>query len=348
MLKIENRKIGSGYKPFIIAEMSGNHDKSLEKALDIVESAAECGADAIKLQTYKPETITLNIETDDFLIKDEDNLWKGQSLFKLYEQAFTPWEWHSPIINRAKELGLICFSSPFDDTAVEFLEDLNVPAYKIASFESIHIPLLKKVASTRKPVIVSTGLSTVSEISEAVSTLKNAGCNDIILLKCTSNYPSSPKDSDILTIPHMRDLFNCDIGLSDHTMGIGASIAAVAHGAVMIEKHFTLNRQERSVDSEFSLNPSELKSLVIESKIAWESLGTIKYGPNESEINSLKFRRSIYVSEDIKKGEEFSKKNIKVIRPAMGLHPRYFESIIGRKSKSDYKKGTPINLDMIL
>ena len=252
-IKLNNYTIGIDYKPFIIAEMSGNHNQSLDRALEIVEAAAESGSHALKLQTYTADTLTLDIKEGDFFIKDKKSLWKGKSLYELYEEAGTPWEWHEPIIKRANELGLICFSSPFDDTAVDFLKGLNVPAYKIASAEIIHLPLLKKVAATGKPMILSTGMASIAEIDEAVQVISEAGCEDFVLLKCTSTYPATPENSNVLTIPHMRKLFNCEVGLSDHTMGIGASVAAVSHGATVIEKHFTLNRADGGVDSAFKI-----------------------------------------------------------------------------------------------
>ena len=287
MFKIDKINIGVKYKPFIIAEMSGNHNQSLDKALEIVQAAADSGADAIKLQTYTADTITLDVKDGDFYINDEESLWYGKSLHDLYDIAHTPWDWHKPIMEKARSLGLLCFSSPFDESAVDFLEDLEVPAYKIASFENSHLPLIRKVVRTGKPIIISTGLSTLSQISETVSLVKEAGCKNYALLKCTSSYPSNPENSNVKTIPHMRDTFNCEIGLSDHTLGIGAALAAVSFGATIIEKHFTMDRSDGGVDSEFSLTPSELKSLVAESKRAWQSLGRVTYGPIKSEISSL-------------------------------------------------------------
>ena len=303
MIEIANHKIGIDKKPFIIAEMSGNHNQSLDKALSIVEAAAQTGAQALKLQTYTADTLTLDLSEGEFFIKDEKSLWTGKSLYNLYQEAFTPWEWHKPIVEKSKDLGLICISTPFDETAVDYLEDLNIPAYKIASFENTHIPLIKKVASTKKPIIISTGMASLSELAETVQTIRDAGSNKFILLKCTSTYPATPENTNVLTIPHMRNLFNCEVGLSDHTMGIGASVAAVAFGASVIEKHFTLSRADGGVDSAFSLEPPEMKSLVIETERAWQSLGAIFYGPTESEKKSLQFRRSLYISKDILSGE---------------------------------------------
>ena len=346
-MKISQQIISLNHKPFIIAEMSGNHNQSLEKALEIVEAAALTGVHALKLQTYTADTITLDIKTDEFFISDKNSLWKGKTLYELYEQAYTPWEWHEPIMKRANELGMICFSSPFDDTAVDFLEGLNVPAYKVASPEIIHLPLLKKVASTGKPIIISTGMASISEIDEAVQAVRDGGCKQYALLKCTSSYPSKQEDSNVLSIPHMRNLFNCEVGLSDHTMGIGAAVAAVAHGATIIEKHFTLDRSDGGVDSAFSMEPKEMKLLVTESERAWLSLGKVEYGPSFAEKDSLKFRRSLYIAEDINEDEIFTKKNLRIIRPGLGLSPKYFDTLLGRKANRDIKKGTPIEWGMI-
>ena len=347
MIKIKDIKIGLEHKPFIIAEMSGNHNHSLKRALKIVKKASEAGVQAIKLQTYTADTITLNVKKAEFLINDENSLWNGKNLYDLYDLAHTPWDWHGEIMSLANKLGLICFSSPFDETAVDFLEDLNVPAYKIASFESSHLPLIRKVVSTGKPLILSTGMSSLNDLGETVNTIKELGCENLILLKCTSNYPADPKNSNILTIPHMRDLFNCEVGLSDHTMGIGASIASVAHGASVIEKHFTLDRSDGGVDSQFSLEPREMHKLVFETEQAWKSLGKVYYGPSTDEIPSLIFKRSIYVSKEIKKGEEFTKSNIRIVRPGLGLHPRYFEIVIGRKAKVDISSGTALSWEIV-
>ncbi|WP_120192020.1 pseudaminic acid synthase [Sinobaca qinghaiensis] len=346
-LTVEGIKIGENNPPFIIAEMSGNHNQSLERALKIVEEAAKTGAQALKLQTYTADTLTLNIDNEDFQIQDAENLWKGNSLYKLYEQAYTPWEWHEPIFKRCRELGMVPFSSPFDETAVDFLETLDVPMYKIASFENNHLPLIKKVAATGKPMIISTGMASIAELDETVRTAREAGCNDLILLKCTSTYPAAPDNTNIITIPHMRKLFNCQVGLSDHTLGIGAAIASVALGATVIEKHFTLSRADGGVDSAFSMEPDEMRSLVEESKSAWQALGKVTYGPTEKEKASLKFRRSIYVSKDITAGEAFSKENLKIVRPGYGLEPKYFEILLGKTAKTGFKKGTPINWESI-
>ncbi|KGR83805.1 pseudaminic acid synthase [Lysinibacillus odysseyi] len=348
MIKIGGRQIGHHTKPFIIAEMSGNHNQSLERALYLVKLAAEAGVDALKLQTYTPDTITLDVHTGEFFIQDNANIWKGNSLYNLYKEAYTPWEWHKEIFDKAKELGLLAFSSPFDETAVDFLETLDVPAYKIASFENVDIPLIRKVARTGKPIIISTGMATAAEIDEAVRTAREEGNNQIILLKCTSTYPATPENSNLATIPHMRDLFETEVGLSDHTMGVGVSVAAVAHGATVIEKHFTTSRAEGGVDAAFSMEPHELKMLVEETERAWQSLGNVKYGPTEAEKNSTKFRRSLYIGEDLKAGDILTEQNIRNVRPGLGLPTKFYDLIIGKAIKQDVKKGTPLSWELLL
>lgn len=343
-IKIGNFSIGRGSRPFIIAEMSGNHNQSLERALDIVDAAAAAGAHALKLQTYTADTMTIE---GAFTITDENSLWKGRELYELYKEAYTPWEWHAEIFARAKERGMIAFSSPFDESAVDFLESLNVPLYKIASFENTDWPLLKKVASTGKPVIMSTGVSTLADIDEAVRILRSNGCKELVLLKCTSTYPASPENTNIVTIPHMAQMFNCEVGLSDHTMGVGVAVGAVALGATVVEKHFCLSRAEGGVDSAFSLEPHELSMLVEETRRTWLSLGKVQYGIQETEKKSLDFKRSLYVVEDIKPGEKFTNINIRVIRPGNGLEPKYLDQIIGRTSKSSISRGTPLSWDLI-
>ena len=339
-IKIGKYTIGDNHKPFVIAEMSGNHNQSLERALELVDAAAASGAHALKLQTYTADTITMK---GVMIINDENSLWNGQELHDLYKMAHTPWEWHKAIFDRAKEHGMEAFSSPFDETSVDFLEKLNVPAYKIASFENTHHPLLRKVAKTGKPVIVSTGVAYQSDIDEAVAVLKEAGCKEIILLKCTSTYPSTPENTNLRTIPYMQERYGCTIGLSDHTMGIGASVAAVALGARVIEKHFTLRRADGGVDSAFSLEPEELKALVTETERAFLALGRVQLDVQEAEMKSLQFKRSIYVAKDIKVGEMFSEKNLTIIRPANGLAPKYWEEVIGKTAKKDLKAGTPLS-----
>ena len=343
-VKIGDRTIGIHEKPFIIAEMSGNHNQSLERALMIVDAAAAAGAHAIKLQTYTADTITMK---GAYTIHDQNSLWDGKELFELYSKAYTPWEWHQPIFNRAKEKGILAFSSPFDESAVDFLETINAPAYKIASFENAHHPLLIKVASTGKPVIVSTGVSNISDIDETVRILQKSGCNSPILLKCTSTYPASPENTNLATIPHLAELYQCIVGLSDHTLGIGVSVAAVAFGARVIEKHFTLNRADGGVDSIFSLEPEELKSLVIETERAFLALGKIQYGIQQSEQNSVLFKRSIYINHDMKAGEVISEKNIRIIRPGLGIEPKYFNILLGKKVNREVMKGTAFTWDLI-
>ena len=341
-MKIADCQIGLNHKPFIIAEMSGNHNQSLDRALKIIEIAAQCGADAIKLQTYTADTLTINHRGGLFDITDPDSLWSNRNLYELYREAYTPWEWHEAMFKCAVENGILCFSTPFDDTAVDFLEKLNAPVHKIASFENNHYPLLKKVAKTGKPVIMSTGASDLANLAESVEVLLNSGCKELVLLKCTSNYPASPKNSNIKTIPHLRELFNCEVGLSDHTMGIGASCAAVTLGATVIEKHFCLSRAEGGVDAAFSLEPEELKALVVETERAWQSLGEVQYGIQESEKKILLFKRSIYVVKDIDVGEPFTEENIKIIRPGDGMHPRYYDELLGVRSTQIYRRGQPL------
>lgn len=333
-------------KPFIIAEMSGNHNKSLERALQIVEAAAKAGVDALKIQTYTADSITLNCDSPDFLIEDKDSLWKGEKLYDLYKKASTPYEWHKPIFDKCKELGIVGFSTPFDLNAVDFLEKLNCPIYKIASFENGDIPLLKRVAQTKKPVIISLGMINLEETKEAVDTLLSNGCTDLTILKCTSSYPASVENSNLLTIKDLKDKFpQCKVGLSDHTLGIGAAVASVALGAEVIEKHFTLCRADGGVDSAFSMEPTEMKQLVEECNNAYLALGKVNYELSESEKNSLKFRRSLYVAKDIKKGEKFAAENIRSVRPGYGLHPRCYEEILGKTATKDLSFGTPMKME---
>lgn len=334
-------------KPFIIAEMSGNHNQSLERALEIVEAAAKAGADAIKLQTYTADTMTLDISEGEFFIEDKNSLWAGRSLYDLYQEAYTPWEWHKPIFDKCKELGIIGFSTPFDATAVDFLEELEVPCYKIASFENTDLELIKKVAKTGKPLIISTGMTTVAELADLVQTAKENGCKQLILLKCTSSYPATPEGTNLLTIPHMKQLFDCEVGLSDHTMGIGVSLASVALGATVIERHFTLARADGGVDSAFSLEPAELKQLVEEALKVKQALGQVSYQVAEQEKKSLQFRRSLYFVEDIKAGEVITEKNMRAIRPGLGLSPKYYQEILGRSLKVAVKRGTPVKWEVL-
>lgn len=334
-------------KPLIIAEMSGNHNQSLERALEIVEEAAKAGVDAIKLQTYTADTLTLDIDEGEFFIADKTSLWKGESLYHLYEKAYTPWEWHEPIFKRCKELGILGFSTPFDATAVDFLEKLNVPCYKIASFENIDLPLIKKVAQTGKPMIVSTGMASVAELDELVRTVRENGCQDLTLLKCTSSYPSTPEGTNLLTIPHMQELFRCKVGLSDHTLGLGAAVASVALGASVIEKHFTLARADGGVDSAFSMEPVEMAQLVRECETAAVAMGKVSYDLQEQEKKSLQFRRSLYIVEDMKSGDVITEKNMRSIRPGLGLSPKYYNMMIGKTVNRDVKRGTKLSWDLI-
>lgn len=345
--KIAERPIGHGHAPFIIAEMSGNHNQSLERALEIVEAAAKTGAHALKIQTYTPDTMTLDLDEREFHISDSKSLWAGTSLYKLYGEAYTPWEWHQPIFDRARELGIIAFSTPFDDTAVDFLETLDVPCYKIASFENTDIPLVRRVAATGKPLIISTGMATVAELDETVRAAREAGCQDLVLLKCTSTYPATAENTNVLTIPHMRELFGCEVGLSDHTMGVGVSVASVALGATVIEKHFTLNRADGGVDSTFSMEPGEMAQLVLETERAWQALGHVGYGPTDAERKSIQFRRSLYVVQDMRAGDVLTRENLRAIRPGLGLPPKYFEQVLGKAVKQDIKRGTALEWGLI-
>jgi N-acetylneuraminate synthase len=346
-LSIDGRTIGENHPPFIVAEMSGNHNRSLERALEIVKTAAEAGAQALKLQTYTPDTMTLDLEDGDFFIDDPNSLWSGTSLYKLYEQAHTPWEWHAPIFERARELGMIPFSTPFDPTAVDFLEDLDVPAFKIASFENLDLPLIRKVAAIGKPVILSSGMATVADLDLAVRTIREQGNDQIVLLKCTSSYPAPIESANVLTIPHMKELFGVQVGLSDHTLGIGVAVASAALGATVIEKHFTLARADGGVDSAFSLEPPELKALVEESRRAWQALGRVEYGPSKQEADSMVFRRSLYVAQDMKAGDRFTPENLRAIRPGHGLSPRYYELLLGRSVGRDVKRGTAVTWELV-
>ena len=347
MMKIQHWGVGAGSPPLVIAEMSGNHNQSLERALEIVDAAAQSGAHALKIQTYTAETMTIDIREREFFISDEKSLWKGESLFDLYKKAYTPWEWHEAIFDRAKKQKMLAFSTPFDRTAVDFLENLNVPCYKIASFENTDLPLIRYVAATGKPMIISTGMATFAELDETVDAARSAGCSDLILLKCTSTYPSTPDDSNILTIPEMRSRYGCEIGISDHTIGIGVSVAAVALGATVVEKHFTLQRSDGGVDSAFSMEPQEMAQLVIETERAWQSMGKVQHGPTEKEKASLVFRRSLYVVADVKAGEKLTSVNVRAIRPGNGIAPKFYDEVIGKTAKRDIARGTPLSHDLI-
>jgi pseudaminic acid synthase len=346
-IEIGRFTLGIGRPPLIIAEMSGNHNGSLDRALELVEVAAKAGAHALKLQTYTADTMTIDIADREFFIADPNSLWHGESLYALYQKAMTPWEWHGPIFERCQALGMIGFSTPFDATAVDFLETLAVPCYKIASFENVDLPLIRKVAATGKPIIISTGMATTAQIDDAVRAAREAGCCDLILLKCTSSYPAPPEDSNLATIPHMRELFDCEVGLSDHTLGIGAAVAAVAFGAVAIEKHFTLSRDDDGVDSAFSSEPNELAAMVAETARAALARGTVTYGPTEADRASLQFRRSLYVVEDVRKGESLTGENLRAIRPGLGLPPKYLDILLGKRVNRDVPRGTAMSWELI-
>ena len=344
---IGDTPVGPGETPFVIAELSGNHDGSLERALEIVDAAAGAGVQAVKLQTYTADTMTLDIDRDEFVISNPDSLWYGRTLYDLYQEAHTPWEWHEPIMARASDHGLLCFSSPFDATAVDFLDGLDVPAFKIASLEITDLPLVARAAATGRPLIMSTGIATLEQIGEAVDAARGAGCEDLILLKCTSSYPASPDDIHLRTILELRERFGCQIGLSDHTLGIGVAIASVALGATVIEKHITLNRDEGGVDAAFSLEPHEFAMLVEEAGDAQRSLGSADYHQTASEATRSR-RRSLYVTEDILAGDPLTPDNMRSIRPGLGLEPKHYESLLGRRLASDTRRGTPLSWDLLL
>ena len=345
-ISLLSRSIGASAPPFVIAEMSGNHNQSLERALEIVEAAARSGAHALKIQTYTPDTMTIDVNEREFHISDPGSLWAGRSLYELYGEAYTPWDWHRPIFDRARALGMVPFSTPFDESAVDFLESLDVPCYKIASFENTDLPLFRRVAATGKPLIVSTGMATAAELDESVRAARAAGCSDLVLLKCTSTYPATAGNTNILTIPHLRALFGCEVGLSDHTMGVGVAVASVALGATVIEKHFTLRRADGGVDSAFSMEPDEFAQLVVESERAWQAMGQITYGPTEAEKKSLQYRRSLYVVEDLKAGDQLTRQNVRAIRPGLGLSPQHLEQVLGRIVKQDVRRGTAVRWDL--
>lgn len=345
--EIAGRKVGAGHAPFVIAEMSGNHNHSLDRALAIVDAAAASGAHGLKIQTYTADTMTLPLSTGEFFVSDPANLWTGRTLYDLYQEAHTPWEWHEAIFERCRHHGMAGFSTPFDATAVDFLESLDVPCYKISSFENTDLPLVRKVAATGKPLIISTGMATAAELDETVRAARGAGAKHIVLLKCTSTYPATPYNTHVRTIPHMRELFGCEVGLSDHTMGVGAAVASVALGATVVEKHFTLARADGGVDSTFSLEPHEFRSLVDETERAWRSLGGVQYGPTEAELKSLRYRRSLYVVEDMAAGEAFTERNVRAIRPGLGLPPKYLGVVLQHKARGDLKKGTAVSWDIL-
>ena len=346
-MKILERAIGAGHRPYLIAEMSGNHNQSLERALEIVDAAAASGADALKLQTYTADTMTLDVAMPGFVIDDPKSLWAGRRLHDLYQEAHTPWDWHRPIIERATAHGLHCFSTPFDTSAVDFLESLDTPAYKIASFELVDVNLIRTVASTGKPMIMSTGMATAGEIEEAVAAARAGGCRDLVLLKCTSTYPATPENTNIATIPHLRAHFACEVGLSDHTLGTGVAVAATALGATVIEKHFTLRRADGGVDSAFSMEPQEFRTLREETERAALALGSVQYGPTAAEIKSLAFRRSLYIAADLKAGDVLTRENLRSVRPGFGLPPRHLETLLGMRVRRDVAAGTPMAWDLL-
>ena len=333
--------------PWIIAEISGNHNNSLDRARSLVHAAADAGVHAIKFQTYTADTMTIDIKDGEFYIDDPNSLWSGRSLYELYAEAATPWEWHGELFTLARQRGLVPFSTPFDTTAVDFLESLDVSLYKVASFENTDIGLIQKVAGTCKPMILSTGMASIAELSESVEAARAAGCSDLTLLKCTSAYPAPPDSANLLTIPDMRARFDCHVGLSDHTLGIGVAIASVALGATVIEKHFTLDRSEGGVDSGFSMEPAEMAQLVKESSCAWQALGKVHYGSSRADESSLKFRRSIYVVADIQAGERFTPDNARSIRPGLGLPPKHLAAVYGQTATCYIPRGTPLNWNLI-
>lgn len=340
-MEINGRAVGPGERPYLIAEMSGNHNQSLDRALEIVDAAADSGADAVKLQTYTAETMTLNLRTRGFVIDDPESLWHGRQLYELYEEAHTPWDWHGPIMERAKARGIACFSTPFDFSAVDFLETLDAPAYKIASFENTDLPLIEKVAATGKPMIISNGMATVAEIGEAVAAARRGGARDIVLLKCTSTYPATPENSNLATIPNLAETFGCAVGLSDHTMGCGVAVASVALGACVIEKHFTLRRADGGVDSAFSMEPHEFRMMREEADRAWQSIGAITYGGTSAEEGSRQFRRSLYIARDLKPGDVLDRDNLRAVRPGFGLPPKFLDMLIGKRVARAVAAGTP-------
>jgi len=344
-IKILDRDIGLGFPPYIIAELSANHNGDINRAYEIMYAAKKSGADAIKLQTYSADTITIDCRTNDFQING--GLWDGKNLYDLYKWAQMPWEWHKPLFEKAKKLDITIFSSPFDFTAVDLLEDLNAPAYKIASFECIDLPLIKYVASTGKPMIISTGMADESEIAEAIHTARENGCQQLVVLQCVSGYPAPADEYNLLTIPDMAKQFDVITGLSDHTIDNTTAIAAVALGACVIEKHVTLDRNGGGPDDSFSLEPQELAKLCKDSKTAWKALGRVNYERKESEKGNVKFRRSLYVVKDIKAGEVFTPENVRSIRPGFGLPPKHYYDVIGKVAKKDIKMGTPLLFDLI-
>ena len=346
-MRLGDLNVGRDSAPVIVAELSGNHNGSLDLALEIVEAIAKSGAQALKLQTYTADTMTLDLSEREFFISNPDSLWQGSSLYSLYQKAYTPWEWHAPIFERARKLGLVVFSTPFDASAVDFLESLDAPAYKIASFENLDHALIRRVAATGKPVIISTGMATLADVDEAVRAARDAGCRELVLLKCTSNYPADPASANLRTIPFLRETYGCEVGLSDHTLGFGAAVASVALGGTMIEKHVTMERAQGGVDAAFSLEPTELRTLVAETRRAWQAIGSIQTGPSAEEIPSLVFRRTLYVCEDLQPGDELTPVNLRAIRPGLGLAPKHLPTLLGKRVNRAVKRGTPASWDLI-
>jgi pseudaminic acid synthase len=345
-MEIAGIKIGLRERPYVVAELSGNHNQSLELALSIVEAAAWAGVDAVKLQTYTADTITMDHSSPEFFVSEASALWKGEKLYDLFHKAHTPWDWHEPLMRKAKDLGLACFSSAFDETSVDFLESLGAPAYKIASYECVDIPLIQRVARTNKPVIISTGMASIGEIDDAVKAVREAGNSSVALLKCTSSYPAKAENSNLVTIAHMRSQFNLEVGISDHTLGIGAAVVSIAMGSTIVEKHITLSRKDGGVDAAFSLEPTEMKALVEEVNAAWLALGTIHYGPTMVEMNSVGSRRSLYFVADVEEGERISGSNVRSIRPGLGLPPKYLSVLLGKKVNRRVARGTPLSWDL--
>lgn len=344
-LHIAGRRIGPGEPVYCVAEMSANHNQDFDEAVRIIRAAKDAGADAVKIQTYRPDTITIDCDNEHFRIKG--TIWNGKNLFKLYGEAFTPWDWQPKLQQAANELGLHLFSSPFDRTAVDFLEAMNVPAYKIASFEIVDIPLIRYVARTGKPVIISTGMSTIEEIKEAVEAVHSEGNNQVALLKCSSAYPAPPEEMNLRTISDLGERFGVPVGLSDHTLGIGVPVAAVSLGACLVEKHFTLSRQQAGPDSSFSLEPQEFSEMVKAVRTVQNAMGEARYGVAPAEKSSYQYRRSLFVVEDVRAGEAFTEKNVRSIRPGNGLHPRHMSEVLGRRATSDISRGTPLAWSMV-
>jgi N-acetylneuraminate synthase len=346
-IRIGAHLVGPAHRPFVVAEMSGNHNGSLDRALSIVDAVAASGAQALKLQTYRADTLTVDVDAPPFRIVDENSLWQGQNLYQLYERAHTPWEWHEPIFARAREQGLEVFSSPFDPTAVDLLESLDAVAYKIASAEIVDLPLVDRCARTGRPLIISTGRATPAEIDAAVRTARAAGNEQLVVLGCTATYPASPKESNLRSLPVLAQAFGTLVGLSDHTLGIGVPVASVAFGACLIEKHVTLDRNDGGVDSPFSLEPAELTALATETERAWQALGEPTIGPRESELPGRDRRRSLYVVADVQAGDEVTPANVRSIRPSGGLAPADLPTVLGRQFRRDARKGTPLTWDLI-